>query len=126
MGDLGNQRVEGRGVVAHQAVGGDLIGRAATSDHIGGDGPRGTCEADQGGIGRQFAFDDTNGLINGVKGLVDNLKWLQAGEVGGGGDRRKARAFARLEPQVGAKGLRQQQNVGEQDGGVKAIAADGL
>ena len=57
---------------------------------------------------------------------MDVVRALQLREVGLGGDRRQPRALAGDEPEVGAQSVRDQQDVGEEDRRVEAVAADRL
>src|SRR6056297_228475 len=55
--------------------------------------------------------------------VAGRFQSVQPGLVG---DRRQARTFAGHEPKIGAKRLWNQQDIGKEDGCVKAVAADRL
>ena len=124
--DAINQGLKRGAVGVFQGMGGGLIGRSFACDHVGGDCPWGTCETDQGGFTGKCAFQDAQSLIDRVQRVVNGVGRFQRGDAGHAGDGGKARAFAGFKPQISPKRLRQQQNIGKQDGGIKAVAADGL
>ncbi len=92
--------------------------------HIGGHGPGGAGEADQ-GLGRiQFSTHQAQGLAHRLQGLPrpgGQLPHLVHRRQGA-----EARTFAGFEPDLLTQGARDQQNISEDDSGVEAEAAHGL
>src|SRR5690606_3714975 len=83
-------------------------------------------EADERGFPRKLPHENTDGFIDRRQRLVDRLHRLQRGQPFGRGERGQPRPLAGDEPEIGAKGLRQEENVGEEDRGIEAVAADRL
>ena len=121
-----DQRREGRPVGVLELVRRRLILRAAARDHVGGHGPGHARKADEGGFLRQLTRQDLAGLIDRGELVVDVVLALQALDAVHRGHGRHPGAFPGFKPQIKAKRLRQKQDVGKQDRGVKAIAADRL
>jgi hypothetical protein len=97
---------------------------APAAQHVSGHGPGRAGETNEGAVGLKFGADAG-------KGLAD------IGQVGGGafygvlhrlngGQFAQSRAFAGLEPDLLAQSLRDQQDVGEDDGPVHGEPAHGL
>ena len=107
-------------------MGGPLIPGAAPGDQVGGNGPGCPGKADQRGFTRQFAGQDADGFINRRKRVVNSLRRLQRLYPRHGGNGGKPRPFTGFKPEVSPQSLRQQQDVGKQDCGIKAIAPDRL
>jgi hypothetical protein len=113
--------------IAEQA-GRRLIGRPVTGDHVCGDRPGRTAEADQRGLLRQFRAQPAHRLVDRQKIHVKRLRAVAAVEPVHlvRGDRRHERTAAFLEAQVATKRMRNHQYVRKQDRGVEAEAADRL
>ena len=102
-----------------------LIGRAAARDHIGRHRPRRAAEAQQRDRRRQIRLDPCNRLIDRRKlGVIDlgpqSFKRRRVVE------RIEPRSFTSLERHVLTESVRHHQNIGKQDRGVKAKAANRL
>ena len=126
LGDAVDQRGKAGTVLGFQCMGGGLVAGATPGDHVAGDGPGCSGKADKGGRSRQCAGQDAQGFVDRGKVVVDGIGGFQRLHPGHCGDGGQARPLAGLKPQVRPKGLRQQQDIGEQDGGVKPIAANRL
>ena len=110
--------------IGHQP-GRGLIRRAAPRHHVGRDRPRRAAEAEQGDIRRQRALDAAHGLVDRRKHRVIGVgrKRVQLRRIV---QRLETRPFASLEGDRAAERVRHDQNVGEQDRGIEAEAADRL
>ena len=110
--------------IGHQP-GRGLIGRAAPRHHVGRNRPRRAAEAEQGDILRQRVLDPADGLVDRRKHRVIGVgrKRVQLRRIV---QRLQPRPFASLERHRAAERVRHDQNIGEQDRGIEAEAADRL
>ena len=103
-----------------------LVGRAAPGDHVGRHRPGRAGEADQRHLRRQRRAHGAHRLVDRRQRLVHRLGGPQPREIRGRRHRREPRALALDEDELRAQRVRHQQDVGEEDGRVEAVAADRL
>ena len=120
------QRAEQRRVAEHERLGLRVGARRPALDEVAGDGERRAGEADQRHVRRQLAGEDAHRLEHvGRVGL--GLERAQAVEVGGARNGSvDDRAGARGDVDAEADGGDRHDDVGVEDGGVDAVAADRL
>ena len=125
VGEAVDQGREDLGMAEGEQPRGGLIRRAVAGDHVARHRPGRAAEADQRGLGGQGGLDPLHGLEHRREARPVGLD-AQSGEILSGLDRRQARALAALEAHALAERVGHHQNVGEQDRGVEAEAADRL
>ena len=132
VGDLGQQRPGLVGVLIDPGLAlGEELGAAAL-DHVAEEGPGGAAEADERDAAGELAARDGDGLVDVAElpGDVDVARQqLAVLGVGRGGQRvREGRALLVHHLDLHAHGLRDDQDVREDDGGVQqpGVALDGL
>ena len=96
-----------------------MILRALSGDHVGRDRPGRACEPQHGDIVRQGCARQPHGFVNRIEPPRRRFQ-RPPGTIQQ--RRRQPGALTRLEPQVLAKGVRNHQNVREQDRSVKPEA----
>ena len=131
-----HHQVTRRGVHQHVQQGVELLGiligigprcftlRAPPLDHVGGHGPGGAGKADQGALGLQYGAHPAQRLADigelggrAFNGVAQSLHRRQGAQP---------RALTGFEPDLLAQGLGDQQDVGEDDGGVHREPPHGL
>ncbi|MNJ62734.1 hypothetical protein D3C77_585850 [compost metagenome] len=99
---------------------------AAAFYHIGRQRPWAAGETDQWHFTLQFTADGTH-RVHDIAQLVFRIECRQLLYIGTAGDwRRKTRAFPSFEIEPKPHGIGNGEDVGEQDGGVQCITAQGL
>ena len=77
LGQKRDQRAEGLRVLLAQLVGGGLIRRTTTRDHVGRDRPWRARETDQRGLRRKLPRQDAHGLVDRREVVVDVVLALE-------------------------------------------------
>ena len=122
------QRIEKRRIGSRQRPGRGEIRRAAPADHVARDRPRRAAEAEQRGLVRQRPADPLHRLEDRRQMRKNRrvARLAQALELRPAFERVEARPLAFDEAHVLAQGVGHHEDVGEQDRGLEAEAADRL
>ena len=120
---LVQQQVHGLRVVVEHGLGLAEVFRRAAFDHVGGQGPGAAGEADQRHAAIELAADGADGVHH-VTEVFVRVRDRQRFDVGQGADDfLETRAFAGLEVQALAHGVRNGEDIGEEDGRIQLRVA---